>query len=180
MQPKEKSSQQEQKEISRAYHESGHTMAYCVHKFKIGYISITPDTESAGITQPFWHPDLLNESDSNLLVNRLVRAICGFLSEFRFDHSQNPANAETNLEYVANLNAIAGKDKEQADEVLFHLRSLGRDIEECKVIALNLAGELIDKHWEAIEALATTLVIEKTMDGERVNTILQPFGLSAT
>lgn len=165
---------------SNAYHESGHTAAFCVYGFKIGYVTITPDPDDprrAGLTQPLYHPDLENRTDSSCLMRQLVIKMSGMTVTGRLDELAGIDLTDT--AYTANATAVAGKDREEIEEILGDLQRMGHDRQKCDFDAREQCIGLTLANWDAIKELARNLLIEKTMEGEQVNTVLKPFGLSA-
>jgi ATP-dependent Zn protease len=173
---------------SLAHHESGHAVAGCVQGFKVDYVTITPDPDggNAGETRFFYDPIWVYEHRAiEFFRQHLTRLFSAFFAACYSEAISTTISAEeferhvqTQLK-VAGLGSVGRGDLSQVEEILSYLRDEKQDPEQCKQEAVQDAINLVRNHWSAIDALAKNLLIEKTMTGEQVHSVLQLFGLSA-
>jgi hypothetical protein len=151
-------------EFFNAAHEAGHAVAWSV--LKLGLVAVTVDPTQIA---KFPETACIGFNTSGLTISLPVSALtseqkttiglCGMLAEIKARTGQTRLTDFDGVEEVLS----------RAQDDLQEIYETGVDSGEAADVAINL----VERLWEAIEAVAIRLRIDKTLDADTVATIVE-------
>lgn len=157
---------------STAYHEAGHGVACIVQGHSVATLTIIPGKRSLGhYVRPSVFGYVCDTRRERRKIARELIIVCyaGWAAQKRFDPNANEGGSQLDYDQAFNLST-------EFSVFPRGISSIGDDAHDVFLKKLrNESSRLVRKHWRAVEALAEELFERRTLNGDAIETIVEPF-----
>lgn len=151
---------------SVAHHEAGHAVVNWKEGVPVTSVSIIPKEDSVGhiISRHILHEINVEWDDSpqtrSLVESRIRICLAGPIAQKMFNpHGFRKHHAEHDWKEATNLVLYLGGDEETTNACIQQLK--------------NQTHDIIDRHWDRVEAIAEALIEQKKLSGAQVKEIIE-------